>query len=429
VAALASVPPFTVALAAALFLSACAANGTLRPATGQLAHCDRHLAACSTLIAYSRDLGAISPSRTVTFLVSLRDPLAARRAADVAAIYRPGPSFMRFESWHTLAGQGAPAALVHRAQRILKREGLSSAWHPGNTWMSVAGPAGALDRVFGVHVHSYLSPVGIAYYDSATTVTVPPNLRREIAGITSMSSYPFVRRAAIPSGGLKPADLLSAYGMNPPSSIRLDGSGQTIAVVEVDGFAQSDLDTFTARFHLPPLRPRIEFGSALKAGIETEMDVEVIHSIAPKAAITVYNCSNPCTWVSLLGAIAAAIRNTPRGIISMSLAGCEPSDSAALVKSIDSTENVAAAMGTSVYVSSGDNGAYQCLTNDFHSPPIPKYISVSDLSTAPDVTGVGGTRVSVNRDGTRYREDVWENTAATSGPGGGVSVFVPLPAY
>jgi kumamolisin len=45
------------------------------------------------------------------------------------------------------------------------------------------------------------------------------------------------------------------------------------------------------------------------------------------------------------------------------------------------------------------------------------------------VTAVGGTRVSVNTDGTWHSETVWEQPLANMGAGGGLSALYPLPAW
>jgi kumamolisin len=362
-------------------------------------------------------------------MVTLKDQFAGRQEARISAMYRHGSSFMKFQSWKDLQGESSSPMLAHAVQRFFEGHGLATRWRAGDSWMSVTGSASGIESMFQVRLHAYQSPSGVRYYASLGSSRIPAALRDEVVGIGRISNYPFVRTASIPSGGLKPSDLLSVYAMNPPAGIHLDGAGQTVAVVEIDGFNQSDLDAFSDKFHLPRFQPRIEFGPALPAGGETEMDIEVIHAIAPQATITVYNCANPCSNTSLLTAIDAAIKATPHGVISMSLIGCELNDTQADINAIATTENKAAAVGTSFYISTGDSGAYECLTNDWSSPPVPKYITVSDLSDPADVTAVGGTRLSVNQDGTRYREEVWENPAQTSGPGGGVSTLLPIPDY
>ncbi len=78
---------------------------------------------------------------------------------------------------------------------------------------------------------------------------------------------------AVPSGGLAPADLLAAYDIKPLRDLGLDGTGQTVAFYEFDGFAQSDLNTFTAKYGLPAMNPIIKAGPALPPGGETTMDL------------------------------------------------------------------------------------------------------------------------------------------------------------
>src|SRR4051812_30077669 len=57
-----------------------------------------------------------------------------------------------------------------------------------------------------------------------------------------------------PSGAFTPSQIKQAYGFD---RITGDGSGQTIAIVDVyhDPMIRSDLDSFNAPFALPPMQP------------------------------------------------------------------------------------------------------------------------------------------------------------------------------
>jgi kumamolisin len=296
--------------------------------------------------------------------------------------------------------------------------------------MTVAGTAGAIERLFGVRIERYRSRSGVHFYASPRDPMVPPPLRRVIASTGHISSYQLVRAQAIRPGGMTPADLLSAYDIKPLRSRGLTGAGQTISFIEIDGFDQTDLTNFAQQFNLPPLRPQIANGIQLsKVEGETELDLEVAHEIAPGARLRLYNCPNGCSGSDLVSLESRAVRENPRGIVSVSIGACEPAAGRGDAQAESSAFSATGALGVSVFVASGDNGAYTCLDQDWGAPPGPRSLGVSLPASVPGVTAVGGTRLSLNSDSSWYREEVWENPAETTGSGGGRSVYFGRPSW
>ena len=100
--------------------------------------------------------------------------------------------------------------------------------------------------------------------------------------------------------GYTPAQITGAYGLNAiaftsssGSTIKGDGSGQTIALIEEyhDPNIQSDLKTFDNKYHLPSASLTVvnQAGNQTNNGwaLEESMDVEYAHAIAPGAHILV----------------------------------------------------------------------------------------------------------------------------------------------
>src|SRR5581483_2413674 len=84
---------------------------------------------------------------------------------------------------------------------------------------------------------------------------------------------------------------------------------------------------------------------------------------------------------------------------------------------------VAAAQGQSVFVASGDSGAYEC----GGSTP-----TVSYPGSSAYVTSVGGTALLINADGSYGSESAWGSTTECAGPcgsGGGYSSFLARPSW
>jgi kumamolisin len=123
------------------------------------------------------------------------------------------------------------------------------------------------------------------------------------------------------------------------------------------------------------------------------------------------------------------VQANPRGIISMSLGGCETAEGSSTVHAEGNVFAQADALGESVFVASGDSGAYSCLDQDWGASPSPEYIGVSSPASEPGVTAVGGTRLSLHTNSTWYREEVWQDTASTAGSGGGLSAYFTRPSW
>jgi kumamolisin len=234
----------------------------------------------------------------------------------------------------------------------------------------------------------------------------------------------------VPANGLTPGDVLTAYDIRPLRAKGFDGSGQTIAFIEIDGYHQSDLNDFTDHFNLPPMHPRIKYGSRLHdVSGETELDMEVAHEIAPGARLLLYNCTSDCSDTDIASVETAAARDNPGGVISVSLGGCEVAEGSADAHAESSAFDQADALGESVLVASGDSGAFECLTQNWGAAPTSDYVGLACPACAPSVTAVGGTRLSLSRNGSWYREEAWEDPPETAGTGGGVSTIFPRPSW
>lgn len=414
-----------IVLAAGPFLATRAAfPATVAPAAGTAA------APFPSLLAHSRDLGPVTSSQTVTFLAVLRNPSARRQAAELAAIYSPHSRLFGHYKNAQHPGAGALAHDVGFARAFLRRAGLTVSWEPGSEWLLVRGGARAVERVFRVRVHAYIASSGLHYYAAARDPRIPGPLRAVITGAGHIWSYPDRRPSIIPVAGLRPLDLLRAYDINPLRSRGLTGKGVTIAFVEIDGFRQADLNAFTQHFSLPAMHPTIAAGLPIsKVQGEAELDLEIAHEIAPGARLVVYNCGPVCTNNQMLQVESQAVSGSSRGIISISLGGCEKAEGAQSVQAENSTYARAAALGETVLVASGDTGAYTCLQQNWGAAPSPRYVGVSSPASEPNVTAVGGTSLDLHANSAWYREQAWQNAAATAGTGGGTSAYFARPTW
>jgi subtilase family serine protease len=236
-----------------------------------------------------------------------------------------------------------------------------------------------------------------------------------------------------------PAQIRAAYGLSalPASYTGLSvaaaaalGAGQTIYILDAyhDATALTDLNLFSAKFGLPtctnvaiattatlPLatpaaKCTLSVVVATSAGamtttlptvsgswlVESKLDVQWAHAIAPLARIVLIETPNSMTN-SLLGGVALA-NKMGKGVVSMSFGSAE----AGWAATVDSKF---AGTGMTYVAASGDVGGV-----------------VNWPSVSPNVLAVGGTGLKWTGSGTRY-EEAW------SAGGGGVSAYEALPAW
>jgi len=208
-----------------------------------------------------------------------------------------------------------------------------------------------------------------------------------------------------------PAQIRTAYDFTPLYARHVDGTGQTVALLEIDGFHMSDIRAFDKRYGLadPHITVTRMGGSfTLPVQGETTMDIEWLHALAPGAAIRVYDinprASDAAGWKAMTGAIRRAVA-AGAGTVSISLGTCGPDKNSTIFSS-----ELAKAMtaGVSVFVSSGDTGDLPGPVRDCGHK-----LRVGYPAGDPSVTAVGGTSLDLNADATISSEMAW------AGSGGG----------
>ena len=168
-----------------------------------------------------------------------------------------------------------------------------------------------------------------------------------------------------------------------------------------------------------------------RSRLEASLDVEVIRAVAPRATILVYEAPN--TAVGELKTYDRILAGRAR-IVSDSWGAC---DSTRGLKPVD-RENHAkyraavegrlaklAAVGISLFVATGDAGAYDCQRSSFAD----HHLTVDFPADSPSVVAVGGTELSVRNDGTYFREVGWQDPLTNGGGGGGVNPVDPKPPW
>jgi subtilase family serine protease len=230
---------------------------------------------------------------------------------------------------------------------------------------------------------------------------------------------------ASPQGGYSPAQIRHAYGFDAITFTKNgavfagNGAGQTIAIVDAFGDPQiaNDLGVFDTTFGLraPPSFKMVgQDGGAIPLrsdeiwAVETSLDVEWAHALAPAANILLVE-TNSSVFNDLFAGVRFAAQQPGVSVVSMSFGGGEfvGEDLADLSFTTPSGHQ-----GVTFVAASGDQGvpgAYPAFSKN--------------------VLAVGGTTLNLTSAGDYGSETGWGSGAGQLGSGGGTSAFEREPLY
>jgi subtilase family serine protease len=222
----------------------------------------------------------------------------------------------------------------------------------------------------------------------------------------------------LPPCGYDAANLQGAYGLNEVYARGVDGSGQTIVIV--DAYQQptikDDVNTYSKLNGLPKLgasnfqvvypegKPKSQDLSATQ---ETSLDVEMAHMVAPGANIALV--LSPSLYLSdLETCVFYAISHDLGSVISNSYGAPEAFVDEQDLLIEDSISELGAALGIAVNYSTGDYGDWAVLYG------IP---TVSMPADSPYSTAVGGTSLSINANNQMVFQTGWGMNVTKIGAG------------
>ncbi len=376
--------------------------------------------------------------------------------------------------------QGTVAAAQQAFQVQINRFQLGKANYFSNTAKpTISGPAGALvAHVDGLNNYGYqphsVRPInhetGEAYQPMPISGPSPNGLffasqcfrKPEVQKFTTNGQLPtavyFGNRYGaditnnqppnLPPCGYGPADLYKAYKLNPVLNAGLNGTGQSIVIVDAFGSPtiQQDIAAFTQIYGLPaanlniiyPLGPPTQQDPGWAS--ETTLDVEYAHTVAPNATINLVIAPDN-SFDSLDASVLYAINNGLGNVISNSYGAPEALLPTALLDQVNSLLEYGASQGVNIDYSSGDFGDYSTVLG---------LVTVSFPSSSPFATSIGGTSMAVRQNSTMEFQTGWGNNETrianrisegstpvvpplnlgfAFGAGGGPSGYFAKPAY
>lgn len=302
--------------------------------------------------------------------------------------------------------------------------------------LHVSGSAAAIGAAFGVQLHSYQAnasgaqpayryraPVGNPQLPAAiagsvhtvlgldTRLRFAPHNRRSPEAVRGRNSAPNTPNAP---GDWTVQDFAIYYDVNPLYNKGLDGKGETVGIVTLASFRQSDAFAYWSSLGLNVRSNRIkevqiDGGSGPPSddsgSDETTLDVEQSGGLAPGAKIIVYEAPN--TDQGFVDAFAAAIDSNQSDSISTSwgewefLLGtssiADPPITDPVTGRVTSSAQAeddlfaqAALQGQSMYAASGDCGALDAYES-FTPPDFSNVLAVDDPGSQRFITSAGGT--------------------------------------
>jgi subtilase family serine protease len=394
------------------------------------------------------------PEKSVEALLFLRHPRGLNRF--VRAVSDPAsPRYRQYANVATLVKRfGASRADQRQTLAWLQRRGLHGTVGPTGAYVTVPITPGRADRLLP-------RPAGAGALTGGTLGReVPAALRGPVRSIGTLGNQRvFKNLTAAPSAAapepagsyssilphsgtasgcrdgrnagfgaplepFTPNQYLSAYGHAAMHARGLRGQGESMAVVEIDGFRHSDIETFDRCFGLrtPPIRvvPVSPLKKPFPPGTETTLDLEVLSAGVPDVdRIDVYEEYGTETGIMLAAGSALGSPGHRPDVISISLGICEPRYSGHLVlyRAMNSIFAVAAGAGISTLVAAGDTGSSGCRVETKATSTALPVKAVSLPSSSPYVTAVGGTNLLLTAKNRIRSEIVWNDWPEL--PGGG----------
>ena len=309
------------------------------------------------------------------------------------------------------AANGLTVVMADAARRLVK----------------LSGPARRMEQAFRTSLHRYRGPQQ-EFRGRSGVLHLPQELANIVELVLGLDTRPMARpRLVQPRSATTPqAHLPNQFAALYDFPAGLDGSGQTIALIELGGgFSAADTRAaFDAMKLTPPRVVAISVDQVRNAPSgdgadgEVALDIQVAGGAAPGAEIAVYFAPN--TDAGFADALSAASQDTTHkpSVISISWGSAEARWTAQAVQTMNSLLQDAAGLGISVFAAAGDSLATDGIADGQAHVDFP--------ASSPWAIGCGGTATTIAGNAITAQR-VWND--GTSGTGGGISDLFDPPDF
>jgi subtilase family serine protease len=360
-------------------------------------------------------------------------PLRNEEALDnlLQQIYDPAsPNFRQYLTPEQFTEMFGPTEQDYQAViDFAKTNGLTVTGMSANrVLLDVSGSVADIEKAFQVTMRTYQHPkenrmfyapdaepsvdlaVPILHISGLDNFELPhPKLKIEPAAQTAGMTP---KAGSGPGNAYMGNDFRAAY----VPGVSLNGAGQTVGLLQFDGYYSSDIAAYESQAGLPSVTL---VNVAVDGGVSTPgsgngevcLDIEMVISMAPGISkIIVYEAPNPSPWPDLLNRMASD--NLAKQISCSWGGGSADPTSEGIFKQM-------AAQGQSFFNASGDSDAFTG--------------SITFPSDSTNITQVGGTTLTTTGpNGSYVSETVWNwglDQGSYVGSSGGISTYYPIPGW
>ncbi|MBV9869616.1 MAG: IPT/TIG domain-containing protein [Frankiaceae bacterium] len=416
--------------------------------------------------------GRTASSQRVSGSVALkaRNPEALRREATAVSNPRSA-SFHRFLAKGAFAAKYGPtAATIAAVEDSLRSADLKvTSVSANHLFVHFSGTVKQAETAFRTHLANYRMRDGRTAMAPSTPVSMPASVSSQVLSVVGLDTVlqptssvergskqgtsaprrpniahyagaPKPCRAATQAanlfGGLTDDQIAHAYGVDGLYKNHNTGSGQTVAIYELEPFSQTDLHKFNKCYYgktaADEMANRLEVvkvdgGAGTGAGSgESILDIDDVSGLAPGANIKVYEAPN--STVGAMDETNQIVQDDTAQQVTTSWGFCELDEvnlEPGYINVGNQLYEQAALQGQTWFASSGDAGSDSCAYQS--ATPSDPQLSTGDPGTQPFVVGVGGT--TITNAANSPTEQVWNDGNAGGGAGGGVSAVWSAPSW
>jgi len=435
-------------------------------------------------------LGSVAEGSTETGIVVLRPSDEAGLTSFITAVTdKSSPLFHRYLAPGEFANRFGPArSTIAAVKAQLTAEGLRvTNVSSDGLLVSFSGSAATVETAFRTGIERYRLQDGAIGQATTAAVRVPSTIAGSVSGVVGLDDLvhaqpTFVRPGPISvqrtfpsakavnlshtagsptacslaqkdaetSGGLTDDQIANAYGALGLYRSGDFGSGQHVAVFELQPFLATDIENFDSCYFGATSaaqmsgRKGVLTGSRLSvipvdggdtppgpgsSNDESTLDIEDVSALAPEADIDVYEAPN--TTSGGLDEYSQIVDKDVDQVVTSSWGVCEQFAQVG-EPGLQQSENLlfeqAAAQGQTVLSAIGDTGDDGCNEGRAVVPPSGQnLLSLGDPASQPYVLSVGGTTID---DATQpASEHVWDDGAQWGAGGGGISESWAMPSW
>jgi hypothetical protein len=293
-----------------------------------------------------------------------------------------------------------------KVARVTKSKGL----------IEFSGTAGQLRQALHTQIHQY-NIHGETHYANANEISIPAALAPLVRGISPLNNFraqpqlqvlgrasysPTTKKTTpewtLPNGNtnfyaVAPEDFVTQYDLAPLYQAGVNGTGQTIGIINESNIDISLVSAYQQLFGLPSNPTQVVIDGddpgLNGADVEAYLDVEVSGAVAPNATVNLYISNGSDFQDPVALSALRAIEDNQASVLSMSFGACEYFEGNSGNQLWSELWEEAAAQGQTVFVSSGDSGSAGCDPANLF--PASFGLAVNGMASTPWNVAVGGT--------------------------------------